>query len=153
VITVRRDDPTAPAAAALIAKHLGAMSETTAIEFRFVLGAQELVSPDIVFLTAWEGEVLVGMGALKDLGDGHAEVKSMRTDPGHLRKGVGAAILEALIATARGQGFDRLSLETGTTKEFAPAHALYRRFDFADCAAFADYPPDSAYNCYMTLQL
>jgi putative acetyltransferase len=153
VITVRDDDPTTPAAAGLIAKHLNAVGETTSAEFRFALDARALRAPDIVFLTAWEGNVLVGMGAIKDLGDGHAEVKSMRTDPDHLRKGVGAAILAALIATARERGFNRLSLETGTTTDFAPAHALYRRFGFADCAAFGHYPSNSPHNCYMTRHL
>jgi putative acetyltransferase len=153
VITVRLDDPTAPAVAALIDRHLNAVGETTASEYRFALGSKALSTADIVFLTAWEGDALVGMGAIKDLGGGHAEVKSMRTDPAYLRKGVGAAILTSLVSAARERGFDRLSLETGTSDDFAPAHALYRRFDFADCAAFADYPPDSPHNCYMTLQL
>ncbi len=130
-----------------------AVGATTASDYRFVLGSQALCAPDIDFFTAWEDGHLVGMGAMKTLDDGHAELKSMRTEAGHLRKGVGAAVLAALIAHARSRGIARLSLETGTGEEFAPAHALYRRFGFADCAAFSDYPTDSPYNRYMTLIL
>lgn len=153
MITVRRDDPTSPAAAALVARHLDGVGLTTGPEHRFVLDARELSAPDVAFFTAWDGGELAGIGAIKDLGSGHAEVKSMRTDPAHLRKGVGAAILSSLITEARKRGFERLSLETGTSEDFVPAHALYRRFGFADCPAFADYPADSPYNCYMTLRL
>jgi putative acetyltransferase len=153
VITVRLDDPTSPEAAQLIARHTAGMGLTTPAEHRFVLGANALNHPDTAFFTAWDGDQLAGMGAIKDLGDGHAEIKSMRTDPAHLRKGVGAAVLTALIDAGRARGFQRLSLETGTSDDFVPAHALYRRFGFADCSAFADYPADSPHNCYMTLHL
>jgi putative acetyltransferase len=153
VITVRRDDPTSPAAAALIARHMDGVGLTTGPEHRFVLDAQGLTAAGIEFFTAWDGDELVGIGAIKDLGHGHAEIKSMRTDPAHVRKGVGAAVLTALIANARERGFERLSLETGTSEDFVPAHALYRRFGFADCPAFADYPADSPHNRYMTLRL
>ena len=142
-----------PAIAALIARHLEAVGETTACEYRFALGAEALSAADVAFFAAWDGDALVGIGAIKGLDNGHAEVKSMRTEAAHLRRGVGAAILTSLIAAARERGFERLSLETGTTDEFGPAHALYERFGFTDCASFADYPPDSPHNRYMTLQL
>jgi 2,3-bisphosphoglycerate-dependent phosphoglycerate mutase len=137
--------------AAFIDWHLNAVGETTASEYRFALGSKALCGPGIDFFTAWEGDTLVGMGALKDLGRGHAEVKSMRTEPAYLRKGVGAAVLASLIVHARTRGIKRLSLETGTSDDFAPAHALYRRFGFTDCAPFAEYPANSPHNRYMTL--
>lgn len=139
--------------AALIKWHLATVGETTDAAHRFALGLEELSATDVFFFSAWEGNVLAGIGAIKDLGGGHAEVKSMRTDPEHLRKGVGAAILTSLIVTARAHGFERLSLETGTTDDFAAALSLYQRFGFTDCSAFADYPPNSPHNRYMTLQL
>ena len=153
MIEVRRDDPRSPAAAALIEEHLAFSRSNTDAEFRFALGADTLAVPGTAFFTAWDEGRLAGMGALKRLGSDHAELKSMRTADGHRRKGVGAAMLAALIAFARREGIARLSLETGTDDDFAPARALYRRFGFADCAAFADYPADSTQNCYMTLDL
>ena len=102
--------------------------------------------------TAWRGDALVGCGALKDLGDGHGELKSMRTDPAHLRQGVAAAMLAHLMATARTQGLQRLSLETGSAAAFAPAHALYARHGFAMCGPFGDYVEDS-FSVFMTRTL
>lgn len=153
MIEVRRSDPADPAVAGLLKHHFDDAHATTSAAFRFVLGPAALSEAGVAFFTAWDGDALAGMGALKELGGGHAELKSMRTDPAHLRKGVGAAILTALIGEARERGVERLSLETGTSDDFAPARALYRRFGFVDCAAFADYPADSPHNCYMMLSL
>jgi len=153
MITVRTDDPRSSAVAQLIAYHHANAHKNSPPGFSFVLGPEALAVPGVTFFTAWDGDSLAGMGAIKDLGDGAAEIKSMRTAPDHLRKGVAAAILAEIVATARTAGFRRLNLETGSTEEFAAALALYRGAGFVDCAAFADYPADSAFNCYMTREL
>ena len=153
MIEVRVDDPAAPHAGDLIARHFANSVAITPEDFAFVLGPDALSEPGVTFFTAWDGEALAGMGALKDLGGGHAEVKSMRTEDKHRRKGVGAAVVAAIVEAARKAGFAQLSLETGTSDDYMPARALYRRFGFVDCAAFADYPADSPHNCYMTLAL
>lgn len=61
-------------------------------------------------------------------------------------------MLNHLLGTARDQGYRRVSLETGTMAEFAPARALYASAGFRPCGPFADYRP-SAGNCFMTLAL
>ncbi|HEX8485435.1 GNAT family N-acetyltransferase [Sphingomonas sp.] len=153
MIEVRVDDPASPAVAAMIARHFADAHANSPPGFRFVLGPEKLAQPDVTFFSAWDGDALAGMGAIKDSGCGNAEVKSMRTEPAHRRKGVGAAVLARIVAGAREAGLTRLSLETGTGEDFAPARALYLRAGFVDCAAFADYPADSPHNCYMTLEL
>ncbi|HSF12027.1 MAG TPA: GNAT family N-acetyltransferase, partial [Erythrobacter sp.] len=67
------------------------------------------------------------------------EVKSMRTHPDFLRQGLAAALLEIIIAQARAEGIERLSLETGTGPAFEPALSLYRRRGFINGPAFGDY--------------
>jgi putative acetyltransferase len=67
------------------------------------------------------------------------EVKSMRTHPDHLRKGVGAAILEHIIDEANRRGLRRLSLETGSGPAFQPAIDLYLRRGFVPGDRFGDY--------------
>lgn len=109
-----------------------------------------LKTPDVTFWSAWEGDALLGIGALKQLDAAHGEIKSMRTAPEHLGKGVGARILEKIMATARARGYRRLSLETGSAPAFDAAIALYRKFGFSDCAAFADYPTDDPFSRFMT---
>ena len=68
------------------------------------------------------------------------------------RKGVGAQMLEYIIAEAKRRGYQRLSLETGSTDVFEPALAMYRRYGFAECAPFGDYKPDP-FAIFMTREL
>jgi len=94
----------------------------------------------------------VTRGALKELGPRAGEIKSMRTADGHLRRGVAAAILEYLVAEARGRGYARLSLETGSGPAFEPALELYRKYGFTEGGAFADYEK-SPFNQFLHLDL
>lgn len=127
---------------ALLAEHLSDMFATSPAESVHALDLDALRDPAIAFWAAREDGQLLGCGALKDLGDGHGELKSMRTASGHRGRGVAAAVLEHLVGVARARGFGRLSLETGTEGYFAPARRLYVRHGFAPCAPFADYVPD-----------
>ena len=142
-----------PAVAALLRLHLGSMARHSPPESVHALGPAGLAGPEISFWTAWEGETLLGCGALKALGPGEGELKSMRTAPGHLRRSVASALLEHILAEARSRGYDRLSLETGSGPAFAAAHAFYRRFGFAECGAFADYPTEDPFSRFMSLAL
>ncbi|MFO1309431.1 MAG: GNAT family N-acetyltransferase [Burkholderiales bacterium] len=98
--------------------------------------------PEITFWTAWSGNALLGCGALKELSPDHGEVKSMRTARAHRRSGVARAMLAHIVAAARRRGYQRLSLETGSMAEFAPARSLYERFGFRYCEPFAGYVDD-----------
>lgn len=109
-----------------------------------------LKTPDITFWSAWDGDELLGIGALKALGGDEGEIKSMRTKPEHLGKGVGAHLLQKIMATARERQYHRLSLETGSTPAFDAAIALYRKFGFSESGAFGDYPADDPFSRFMT---
>ena len=111
-----------------------------------------LQSPDISFWTIWEGETLLGFGALKRLSADHGEVKSMHTAQAMRGRGVGTAMLRHIIATARASGMSRLSLETGSMEYFEPARALYMSHGFAECPPFADYVLDPN-SVFMSLDL
>ncbi|MET0294214.1 MAG: GNAT family N-acetyltransferase, partial [Phenylobacterium sp.] len=80
------------------------------------------------------------------------EVKSMRTHPDHLRRGIGAALLERIIEEAQARGLRRLSLETGRGAAFEAALALYRKRGFVQGPAFSDYQP-SEFNQFFHLAL
>lgn len=149
---IRQDDLSGEAVQALLRLHLVAMRDNSPPGHSFALDWSGLKQPEVVVWTAWEGETLLGMAALKDLGDRAGEVKSMRTHPDHLRRGVAAALLEHLIDEARRRGMTRLSLETGSGESFEPALALYRRRGFVPGEPFADYPP-SPFNQYFHLTL
>ena len=72
----------------------------------------------------------------------HSEIKSMRTSARHLRQGAAQAILSELLNIARQRGYERVSLETGSTPGFDAAMAEYRRFGFMECGPFAVYKED-----------
>ena len=124
---------------ALLSQHFAEMRAGSPPEACHVLPIDGLKAPGIRFFTLREDEVLLGCGALKRLGDGHGEVKSMRTANSALGRGVGKAMLDHLVATARAQGITRLSLETGSTEQFAAANRLYDREGFERCGPFGDY--------------
>jgi putative acetyltransferase len=111
-----------------------------------------LQSPDISFWAAWDGETLMGIGALKALSPDHGEVKSMHTPQAVRGRGAGSAVLRHIIAEARARGYARLSLETGSMAYFAPARTLYQRHGFQECEPFAAYAPDRN-SIFMTLDL
>ena len=104
-----------------------------------MLALAGLRDPRVTFWSAREGDRLVGVGALKALAPDHGEVKSMRTAPEALGRGVGRAMLHHIVAEARRRGYARLSLETGSTQCFGAALRLYESEGFVPCGPFGDY--------------
>ena len=137
-----------PAVRDLIAFHQQDMEAVSPPGTSFALDLSGLSGAETTVLGAWEGEELVAIGALKRLGGGQAELKSMRTRPEHLGKGIAKAVLEALIDVSRAEGIARLSLETGTSDEFVPAIRLYAKYGFERGDAFADYVNGPHNQCY-----
>ena len=86
---IREDDLTSRKIANLLREHLAGMAQASPPESMHALDLRGLRSPQITFWSAWQGEELLGCGALKELDTRHGEIKSMRTAPTHLRKGVG----------------------------------------------------------------
>jgi putative acetyltransferase len=152
MLAIREDDLSGDATRALIALHLRGMHANSPPEHVCALDLSGLATPEVTVWTAWDRDALAGIGALKVHGDGRGEVKSKRTHPDHLRKGVAAALLEHIIAEARARGLTHLSLETGSGPAFEPALALYRRRGFDAGEAFADYVPN-AFSCYYHMPL
>ncbi len=151
-LDIREDDLSGPEIRSLLALHLAGMLETSPPGTSYALDLSGLQTPDISVWSAWLGNELAGCGALKEIAPGWGEIKSMRTADGHLRKGVAAALLDHIIATAKSRNYNRLSLETGTSAEFAAATALYRKRGFVDGLLFGDYRP-SPHNQFLHLDL
>ena len=149
---IRIDDLRGTAIAVFLQDHLDDMHRHSPPDSVHALDLETLRRPEITFWTAWDGEALLGCGALKALGGAHGEIKSMRTAPAHRNRGVAATVLRHIVATARERDYRRLSLETGSPEAFAPARALYARFGFVECGPFADYV-DDPWSMYMTLEL
>lgn len=142
MIEIREGGLDAPDVVALLRLHMENMLANSPKDSCHFLDLSGLRAADVTFWSAWEGEALLGIGALKQLGPDQGEIKSMRTAPDQLRSGVGATLLGHILKVARERGYRRLSLETGSGAAFEPALALYRKFGFSDCPPFGDYKED-----------
>jgi putative acetyltransferase len=149
---IRLDDLRGSEIAKLIGDHLYSMTLHSPPESIHALDLEKLRQPDITFWSAWEGSELLGCAALKELDPQHGEVKSMKTSPKHLRKGVAKQLLEHLIEEAKLRGYQRISLETGPMEAFEAAKRLYAKFGFTYCDPFADYKEDPN-SVFMTKEL
>lgn len=149
---IRLDDLSGADVQTLLRIHLAGMRATSPACSVHALDLDALRAPDVRFFTAWEGNALMGMGALKTLDPRHGELKSMRTHEQFARRGVASAILTRLLDEARSLGMARVSLETGTGEAFDAAHALYVRFGFHPAGPFGDYMVDP-FSSYYTIEL
>ena len=96
------------------------------------------------------GQVLAYGGILWAPDEG--QITNIATHPDHRRCGMGAAVLEHLIAVARSRECEMLSLEARVSN--VPAIALYERYGFVKMGlrrGFYKHPTEDAY--VMCLQL
>jgi putative acetyltransferase len=149
---IERDTVLGPEVRALLREHLASMHSLSPPESVHALDVEGLLRPGVTFWTVWEGQELMGCGALKELDPVHGEIKSMRTPERLRRRGAGRVMLEHILAEARARGYERLSLETGSPPEFEPARRLYARYGFVVCGPFGEYKLDP-YSVFMTLEL
>ncbi len=146
------EDPRSPEVRAILERHLAFANAHSPREDVHALDVEGLVDPRIAFFGLRVDGVLVAIGAIKELDPLHAELKSMHTIEEVRRRGLGAKMLDHLIAQARQRGFERLSLETGSMEAFAPARVLYGNTGFVVCDPFGDYI-ESSYSTFMTRAL
>jgi putative acetyltransferase len=149
---IRDDDLSSEKVRALLAYHQEHMLENSPPGMAYVLNVWGLKAPGVSFWSAWDGDELLGCGAMKELAPDWGEIKSMRAHPDHLRKGVGAEMLEHIISVAKARSYRRLSLETGAGPTFEAALRLYRKRGFENGAVFGDYS-ESDFNQFLHLGL
>ena len=141
-VDIRPDDLSSPEIAGLIAVHAETMLAASPADSCHFLPLDGLRQPSVTVWSMWEDGVLIGCGALKELGQGQGEIKSMHTRA-HLRgRGLGRAMLEHILKEARARGYTGLWLETGSMEAFLPARRLYQAYGFTSCGPFGDYVDD-----------
>lgn len=136
------DDLSSPEIANFLAEHIREMKAVSPPESKHALDLEGLRKPEVTFWTVWDGSSLIGCGAIKELNINHAEVKSMRTKVSYRGKGVASILLQHILQEAKLRGYHRISLETGSMPFFEPAHNLYKKYGFENCAPFSTYQED-----------
>lgn len=136
----------------MLAEHQTRMTENSPAESRHVLDVKALQQADISFYSLWDGDKLMGCVALKHWDADMGEIKSMKTAPAFIRRGVGKRLLEHVIVVAQQRGYVALKLETGSMDYFKPARQLYSRNGFEYCEPFGDYLSDPN-NVFMSLAI
>lgn len=149
---IKIDDLRGPEIAALLEDHLHSMTLHSPPESVHTLDLDKLQKTEITFWTLWANGELLGCGAIKELDPEHCELKSMKTDSRHLRKGVAEKLLVYIIEEARSRGYKQISLETGSMDAFVPARKLYEKHGFVECGPFGDYGLDP-YSMFMRKEL
>lgn len=146
------EDPRTDEVQVVLDSHLRFTNAVTPPNGVFALDVSGLLDPSVTVFGARQDGVLLGIGAIKMLPGGLAELKSLHTLEGSRGQGIGRGLIERLTVEAVARGCSTLLLETGTIEDFAPARALYLRCGFAPCERFGEYVGSSTSIC-MSLDL
>ena len=149
---IEMDDPRAAEVQTLLEEHLAFARRHSPPEDVHALDLAGLLEANVSFFSLRRDGEVVGVGALRQLDEFHAEIKSMHTAEAARGAGVGRAMLDHLVDIARTRGCRRVSLETGSMAAFDPARALYGSAGFEVCEPFAEYVSSPNSVC-MTLEL
>lgn len=105
--------------------------------------------PSGCLLLVYERERPIACGALRDLGDGYAELKRIYVRPEARRRGLARTISSRLIEFGRDHGYRAIRLDT--LRRLAGAYELYLDLGFTEIEAYnSTQEPDIV---YMELQL
>jgi putative acetyltransferase len=149
---ISADDPRAEDVRRLLQRHLDFARSSSPPEDMHALDIDGLLDPAVTFFSYRRDGELLAVGALKQLNASHGELKSMHTAVAVRGQGIGRAMVDHLVGVARTRGLERVSLETGSTEEFAAARSLYATAGFTETDPFGDYRL-SPYSTFMTLKL
>ena len=133
----------------LLLKHFIELRSVSPPGSTHVLDIPGLKDSTIRFWSLWDGENLVGCGALKILEKEHGEFKSIRIHDNFRKQGQGINVINHLINEAKKLKIKRLSIETGAGDFFIPARKLFKKTGFTACEPFAHYKED-ANSVYLT---
>ena len=136
----------------LLTKHFIELRSVSPEGSTHVLDIPGLKDPSMRFWSLWDGEELIGCGALKLLEKEHGEFKSIRVADKFRERGMGEKIISHLIDQSKQIGIKKLSIETGAGEFFDPARKLFQKFGFKTCKPFAHYKEDPN-SCYFDLEI
>jgi len=150
----RADHPQVIALLDALDRYLGELYEP---EANHILSIDELLAPEVSFFAAWQGDRIVGTGAVRRMqgepqtqGEPYGEVKRMYVDPMLRGQRLGSRLITVLEATLRAQRLPLALLETG--RDQREAVRLYERCGYSYRGPFGGYP-DNGLSVFMQKRL
>ena len=142
---IRQERPDQPAVMALLADLDSYLASLYPPDANHILSVQELLSPEVSFFVARDGDQAVATGAVRRMqGEpatasvAYGEIKRMYVDPARRGERLGVRMLETLEARLRADGDRLVLLETGP--EQTAALRLYERCGYTQRGVFGLYP-------------
>jgi len=154
ILDIRPTSPDLPQVQALIAELDAYLASLYDPEDVYIVDLAGLMAPSVTFLGAWDGDVLVGCGAVRLMpaepgtdGQPYGEIKRMFVSPSRRGRRIGQQVLDALERELLQRGIDRALLETGPPQ--FEALKLYARCGYAPRATFGGYPDNAGASVFM----
>lgn len=151
-VTIKAGDLDDPRVTDLLVSHAERAIAETARGSAHALDLAAFRDPSITLWTAWDGDKLLGVGAMKQLDETEGELKSFHTLEAARGRGIAGKLVDEIVSTARSKGLTRLSLETGSWPYFTAARAFYASKGFSECEPFNDYVEDEN-SVFMTREI
>jgi len=117
----------------LAARGFSSVREYVASDFDRLIS--EVSSRGVFYLVEFEG-VIIGMGALDQIGEKTGAIKRMYIRPAYRGKGYGKALLQQLLQKAKEFGYHAIYLDSA--RFMTAAHNLYRSFGFVECEEYPE---------------
>jgi putative acetyltransferase len=146
----RADHPQVTALLDALDRYLGELYDADA---NHILSIDELLAPDVSFFAAWQGDRIVGTGAVRRMrgeaqtdGRAYGEIKRMYVDPALRGQRLGSRLIDTLERELRSHRLDLALLETGRDQH--EAVRLYERSGYTHRGPFGGYP-DNGLSVFM----
>ena len=136
MVRIIRTDPTHPDFVALVSKLDEYLAVLDGEEHEFYHKLNTIGNLKYVVM-AYEGEVAVGCGAIKEFGDDAMEVKRMYVEPSRRGAGIGGQLLAELERWAKELDRQKCVLETG--KRQPEAIRLYEKCGYVRIPNYGQY--------------
>lgn len=138
-VSVRVTAPDNPAVQILLEQLNQYLAVRYPAEANHIDSLEELEKPNVVFVSAWEHEDVLGCGAIKFLTDEiqYGEIKRLYVADYARGRGISEMMMKHLERAAIERDVSVLRLEAG--KQQPEAIALYRKLGYLERGAFAGY--------------